>query len=68
MAVFSLSFTLSSVIGPTLGTQVYDRWGGDWVWAGVGGLSLLLWLGFSAMARRAGATRAIDAPVGTSGD
>ena len=56
MAVFSLSFTLSSVIGPTLGTQIFDRWGGDWVWAGVGGLSLLLWLGFSAMARQPAAT------------
>jgi MFS family permease len=52
MAVFSLSFTLSSIIGPVVGTAVYDRLGGDWVWAGVGALSILLWIGFSRLARR----------------
>jgi predicted MFS family arabinose efflux permease len=52
MAVFSLSFTLTSIVGPVAGTEVYSRWGGDWVWVGVGLLSLLLWCGFRALAPR----------------
>jgi MFS family permease len=59
MAVFSLSFTLSSVVGPVIGTSVYDRLGGDWVWAGVGALSILLWAGFSRLARH------LPAPAGS---
>lgn len=64
MAVFSLSFTLSSIVGPVAGTAVYDRWGGDWVWAGVGALSILLWIGFSRLATHLSAAAGADRPAG----
>jgi len=51
MGVFSLSFTVASIVGPALGTAVYDRHGGDWLWAGVGALAVALWLAYSRVAR-----------------
>lgn len=63
MAVFSLSFTLSSIVGPVVGTAVYERLGGDWVWAGVGALSILLWLGFSRLAHHLSAAAGAGRPA-----
>ncbi len=50
MGAYTLAFSTSLVVGPALGTAVYQRCGGTALWLGAGGLGVALWLGFHALA------------------
>lgn len=47
--LFSLAFTVAFVVGPLLGTWVYESRSGETLWIAVGLLAVLLWLGFYAV-------------------
>jgi MFS family permease len=49
MGVFSLGFSLAFIIAPAAGTAVYGRFGGDVLWFGCAGVSLLLAGAFSLL-------------------
>jgi MFS family permease len=52
MGADTLAFSVARVLGPALGTAVYDRFGGTVLWLGSGGLGVVLWLGCHALAPR----------------
>jgi predicted MFS family arabinose efflux permease len=52
MGAYTLAFSASLVLGPALGTEVYEHLGGGVLFLGVGGFGLILWLGFQALAPR----------------
>lgn len=54
MGAYTLAFSVALVLGPALGTAVYDRLGGTVLWLGTGGLGVVLWLGCHALAPRFG--------------
>jgi predicted MFS family arabinose efflux permease len=49
MGLFSISFALAMVVGPTLGSQVYDNLGPNVVWYACGIMGVLLFLGFLSL-------------------
>ena len=52
MAVFTLVFSIGYVIGPGIGTLVYEHLGSDVLWFGCGLLGIVLWPLFVIMARK----------------
>jgi MFS family permease len=52
MGAYTLAFSVALVLGPALGTAVYDHFGGTVLWLGSGGLGVVLWLGCHALAPR----------------
>jgi len=53
MGLFTLSFSMSLVLGPPAGTWVYQRHGGPALWYGCGLVGILLAAGFLALSARA---------------
>ena len=49
MGLFTLSFSMAFVLGPPVGTWVYQRFGGTALWYGCGVVGLFLWAGFLAL-------------------
>ena len=49
--LFGLAWGIGSIVGPSLGTRIYDTAGGTAVWLSAAGLSALLALGFLAFDR-----------------
>jgi predicted MFS family arabinose efflux permease len=52
MGLYVLSFALAFVIGPALGTAIYDSWGANSLWLSGGLLGLLVSLGFFVLGLR----------------
>jgi MFS family permease len=46
MGMFTFTFALALVIGPALGTWIYDTYSPTFLWYGVGLTGVLIWLGF----------------------
>jgi MFS family permease len=65
MGLFTAAFSAAFVVAPFTGAWVYERWGPQALWYGVGVMGLLMWAGFQALsmalARRA-APAAAPAP------
>jgi MFS family permease len=51
MGVITMSFSIAFMLAPLVGTFVFDRFGPDALWFGVGLLGLPLWVGALALAR-----------------
>lgn len=51
LGLFSFAFSLAFIIGPALGTAVYERWGGTALWFGTGAAGFLLAAAFSLLKR-----------------
>ncbi|MEJ2636268.1 MAG: MFS transporter [Calditrichia bacterium] len=49
MGMMSLSFSLSFVFGPALGTWIYDHWGATVLWLNFGVWGILIFLGFGVI-------------------
>jgi len=49
MGLFSLAFSVSMILGPSLGTFVYSHFGPDVLWFGCGVMGFLLFVGFRIM-------------------
>lgn len=52
MGAYMVAFSASFVVSPALGMAVYDRWGGNVLWLGIGGLGIVLCAGFLAVERK----------------
>lgn len=63
LGLFSFAFSLGFIVGPALGTEVYERWGGEALWFGCGAAGFLLAGGFSLLKRSLG-----PAPMANGGD
>ena len=46
MGFHSLAFSLGFILGPALGTRVYEQFGGSTLWLGAGGLAAVVSAGF----------------------
>jgi len=62
MGLFSLSFSMALVLGPPVGTWVYQRYGSTTLFYGCGLVGLLLWGGFTALSIRSGRIPLAAAP------
>lgn len=51
MGLFTFTFSLAFVIGPTLGTWVYDNYGPTQLWICIGILGVFVWMGFRTVER-----------------
>jgi predicted MFS family arabinose efflux permease len=51
MGVFSFAFSLAFIVGPAAGTAVYGHLGGNALWFGCAGVSVLLTVAFSFLRR-----------------
>jgi len=51
MGLFMFTFALSFVLGPSLGTQIYERFGPDILWIGFGLVGILVAFGFRLLNR-----------------
>lgn len=51
MGMYTLSFSLACVIGPLLGTWVYQQFGPKTLWYGCGVVGVLLWAGYYGLNR-----------------
>lgn len=51
MGVFSFSFSLSMILGPIIGTGVYQRFGPTWLWFGCGLTGIILFFAFLGLSR-----------------
>lgn len=49
MGLYTLAFSAAFVVGPVAGTAVFERFGPAALWYGIGGIGVVLWLGFSAL-------------------
>jgi len=49
MGLFSFAFSVSMILGPSLGTYVYSRFGSDVLWFGCGVTGFLLFVAFRLM-------------------
>jgi predicted MFS family arabinose efflux permease len=49
MGMYSFTFSLSYIIGPPLGSLIYDFCGAEVLWYGLGLMGLLTWFGFRLM-------------------
>ncbi|MCP4898359.1 MAG: MFS transporter [bacterium] len=54
MGAYTLAFSASFVVAPSLGMTIYDRWGGAVLWYGIGGLGVILMAGFIVLSQRLG--------------
>lgn len=54
MGLFSFTFALSFVLGPTLGAMIYEHFGPDTLWYGFAVLGLVVFCGFESMRRYIG--------------
>ncbi|MBN2207668.1 MAG: MFS transporter [Candidatus Aminicenantes bacterium] len=61
LGLFSFAFSLGFIVGPVLGTEVYERWGGEALWFGCGAAGFVLAGSFSLLKRYLG-----DAPPAES--
>lgn len=52
MGLFSLAFASSFIIGPTIGTWIYDHIGVDYIWIVSGFIGILTWMGFSKLKKK----------------
>jgi MFS family permease len=52
MGLFTFSFALSFVIGPALGTFIYDKFGPDNLWYSCGVLGIFVSVGFIMLNNR----------------
>lgn len=52
MGMTTLTFSLSLVAGPALGTLVYEKLGPDQLWIGIGGLAVLVYFGFLLLQKK----------------
>ena len=46
MGMFTFTFSLSMVLGPTMGASIYHQFGPDILWFSIGFLGLLIFTGF----------------------
>jgi MFS family permease len=44
MGVYTMAFSIAFILAPVAGTYVYDRFGSDALWYGIGGLGFILWI------------------------
>lgn len=51
MGLYTMSFSVAFVFAPACGTWVYDRFGADTLWHGVGLLGVVLWAGALVLRR-----------------
>jgi predicted MFS family arabinose efflux permease len=51
MGIYTLAFSTAFVIGPVAGTAVYQHLGPDVLWFGIGGIGILLGIGFAALSK-----------------
>jgi predicted MFS family arabinose efflux permease len=51
MGMMTMAFAVAFMVAPLAGTWIYDRFGGDTLWFGVGALGPPLWLGALILAR-----------------
>jgi MFS family permease len=51
MGVYTLAFSTAFVIGPIVGTAVYENFGPRVLWLGIGALGIVLALAFAALSR-----------------
>jgi len=56
MAVFTMGWAIGNMLGPWLGTVIYQVMGPDVLWISCGLIGLLLWPSFAALAKRWRAT------------
>ncbi|HEV8578838.1 MAG TPA: MFS transporter [Thermoanaerobaculia bacterium] len=62
MGLFNLAFAAAFVVAPLVGTWIYQNLGPEALWYGCGGMGVIVWAGFQAVAvRTAGSSRV---PVG----
>ncbi len=54
MGAYTLAFSAAFVIGPVAGTAAYEHLGPDALWFGVGGVGVLLGLGFASLSKPLG--------------
>ncbi len=54
MGLFTLTFSLSLVIGPASGTFIYESFGVHTLWYGIGVTGILVWISMRILIRRAG--------------
>ena len=47
MGMFSFAFALALMVGPAMGSTIYDSLGPRTLWFGCGVMGILLWLGFT---------------------
>jgi len=52
MGAYTMVFALAFIVAPLSGTFVWDRFGADMLWYGIGVLGLLLWGGATVLGRR----------------
>lgn len=52
MGLYVVSFSLAFIIGPALGTGIYDAWGTRTLWFGAGLMGVLVCLGFLLLGRK----------------
>lgn len=49
MGIYTLAFSTAFVAGPIVGTAVYERLGPNALWFGIGGIGVLLGIGFGSL-------------------
>lgn len=52
MGLYVVSFSVAFIIGPALGTGIYDAWGAKTLWFSAGLLGIVVCLGFLLLGRR----------------
>jgi predicted MFS family arabinose efflux permease len=60
MGLFTFSFSLSMIVGPMIGTAVYDFYGPATLWYGCGVAGLLLSVAFTFLSRQLGDDRNVE--------
>jgi MFS family permease len=63
MGLFTLSFSLSSVISPAAGTWAYNRFGPTALWFACGIVGLLVWVGFRGLRKSSASSPAHAVPA-----
>jgi predicted MFS family arabinose efflux permease len=51
MGIYTLAFSTAFVIGPVVGTAVYESIGPDALWFGIGGIGVFLGIGFASLSK-----------------
>ena len=54
MGMYTFNFSIAFVFGPLLGTMIYDTFGPDILWYGIGGIGILVVFGFRLIHRKMG--------------
>jgi hypothetical protein len=63
MGLFTLTFSLSMMISPVLGTWVYNRFGPQTLWMGAGATGLLIWAGLQRMRRSGKIAKSVNSSI-----